>query len=180
MAAHPICTPAEVWKPCPDYEDIYAVSNMGRVKRIAPGAGKAKEGHILATARNAKGYHYLNLCRAGKMRTAYIHTLVCRTFHGAKPTPEHQAAHRDDDKDNNTDANLYWATGLENHADRRRNGGILTGSKIGKAKLREADIPLIRAMLSAGRSNREIGERFGVSGGTIHAVQSGRTWGQVA
>ena len=180
MAVLPIFTPAEIWKPCPDFEDIYAVSNRGRVKRIVPGAGRAKEGRVLATATNFKGYHYLNLCRAGKMRTIYVHTLVCRTFRGDKPTPLHQAAHRDDDKDNNTEANLYWATGLHNNSDRSRNGGILTGSQVGRAKLKEEDIPAIRALLSAGHTNSDVGERFGVSAGTIHAVRSGRTWGQVA
>lgn len=180
MAAHPIFTPGEVWKPCPEFEGIYEVSSFGRVKRVAPGAGRAKQGHVLATAKNRKGYHYLNLCRGGKMRTTQVHVLVCRTFHGEKPSASHQAAHRDDDKDNNTDANLYWATGLENHADRRRNGGILTGSKVGKAKLTEEQIPVIRAMLADGISQREVGRQFGVDGGTIQAIRSGKTWGQVA
>ncbi len=179
MAAHPICTTAEVWKPCPNFEGIYAVSSHGRVKRTAPGAGKAKVGHILATARNAKGYHYLNLCRNGKMQTTYVHTLVCRTFHGEKPTPSHQAAHRDDNKDENTEANLYWATGLENHADRRRNGLIPTGSKVRISKLTEEQIPAIRAMLAAGHTQRAVAELFGVGCTTIHSVSSGRTWGQV-
>lgn len=179
MAAHPIDSTEEVWKPCPDFEGIYEVSNFGRVKRVAPGAGRAKEGHVLATAKNRKGYHYLSLCRGGKVRTTQVHVLVCRTFHGQKPTPEHQAAHRDDDKDNNADGNLYWATGLENHADRRRNGGILTGSRVGKSKLTESDIPSIRAALKAGGTHRAVAAIFGVASGTISAIVSGKTWGQV-
>lgn len=180
MAATRIDSALEIWKPCPDFAGIYAVSNFGRVKRLVPGAGRAKQDHVLATAKNRKGYHYLNLCRDGKMRTTQVHVLVCRTFHGEKPTPKHQAAHRDDDKDNNTDGNLYWATGLENHADRRRNGGILTGSRIGMAKLTEADIPSIRAALKAGGTHRSVAVKFGVSSGTIAAIVSGKTWGHVA
>lgn len=167
------------WVACPDFEDIYAVSSDGEVKRIVPGAGKARVGHILRPARNRKGYKYVLLCRGGKCRTAYLHVLVCRTFHGPKPTEHHQAAHRDDDKDNNCEANLYWALPLENHADRRRNGRILAGSQIGKAKLVESDIPLIRQMRSAGKTNVAIAALFGVAPNTVSGVLSGRTWGHV-
>lgn len=179
MAAHPIFTAAEIWKPCPEFEDIYEVSSLGRVRRIIPGAGRAKAGHVLATAKNRKGYHYLNLCRDGRMRTTQVHVLVCRTFHGEKPSPKHQAAHRNDDKDQNTDANLYWATGLQNHADRRRNGGILLGSRIARAKLTEAQIPHIRAALAAGKTLRAVADDFGVTAHAIHSIKSGRTWGHV-
>jgi len=170
----------ERWIACPDFEGIYEVSSFGRVKRIAPGAGRAKVGAILATARNKKGYHYLNLCRDGRMQTTYVHVLVCRAFHGAKPSALHQAAHADDDKDNNRVENLRWATGLENHADRRRNGRILVGARISRTKLNEMVIPEIRGCIAKGESIGSIARRFGVEAGTIGAIRSGRTWAHVA
>lgn len=167
------------WRPVPGFEAVYVISELGEVKRIAPGAGRAKVGALLKTAKNRKGYHYLNLCSAGRQRTKYLHVLVCEVFHGERPSPDHQAAHRDDDKDNNSKGNLYWATPLQNHADRRRNGGILTGSQIGRAKLTEADIPRIFAMREEGMLNREIGDEFGVAPHTISRILTGKRWGHM-
>jgi hypothetical protein len=105
--------------------------------------------------------------------------LVCEAFHGPKPSPTHQAAHRDDDKDNNTPDNLYWATPLENHADRRRNKGTPQGERCGKAKLKEADIPVIRSLRAQGETCRAIGERFGVAHNTISRILTGERWGHM-
>lgn len=49
--------------------------------------------------------------------TETIHTLVCLAFHGPKPTPKHQVAHKDCNKMNNGYLNLRWATPKENIAD---------------------------------------------------------------
>jgi hypothetical protein len=168
------------WRPVPGFEGIYAVSDIGEVMRVCPGAGKAKEGHILSGGRNPKGYIAVGLCKAGKTKTWYIHTLVCEVWHGPKPSPLHQAAHSDDDKDNNSKDNLYWATPLENHADRRRNGGILVGERIGKSKLTEADVIEIRCLKATGQTNRQLGKQFRVAAHTISAINTGRTWGHVA
>ena len=179
MADATVVPVAPLWKPVPTFEGIYEVSSLGEVRRICGGAGRAKAGHTLRQASNAKGYRYVCLCKGGEQTTAYVHVLVCRVFHGEKPTASHQAAHRDDDKSNNTDANLYWATGHQNHADRRRNGGILSGSRIGLSKLHERDIPEIIAMREAGMLHREIALRFGVAPHTISRIVSGSRWGHM-
>ena len=87
------------WVDVPRFEGIYAVSDVGDVMRVSPGAGRAKVGAILSFARNPKGYKHVGLCKNGKSETTYIHVLVCGAFHGPKPTPTHQAAHRNDDKE---------------------------------------------------------------------------------
>lgn len=171
----------EEWKPCPRFEDIYHVSNLGRVKRIVPGAGRAKVGGILQPGKNPKGYRAVNLCRNGVKHTRYIHRLVCEAFHGPVPTEMHQAAHKDDSKENNVPDNLYWATSMQNGSeDRRRNGRIVRGSRVGRAKLKEADIPAIRAMRERGAVHREIAEAFGVRQNTISRVLAGKRWGHLS
>lgn len=167
------------WRHVPGFVGVYVVSELGEVKRIIPGAGRAKVGGILRPGKNRKGYHAVLLCHLGRKKTAQIHCTVCEAFHGPKPTPAHQAAHRDDNKDNNSKGNLYWATPLENTVDRRRNGRITRGSHIGRAKLKETDIPRIFAMREAGMLNREIGEKFGVAPHTISRIVAGKRWGHI-
>lgn len=182
MAANPVFEidqTGKEWRNIPGYEGIYVVSDMGEIKRISPGAGRAKAGSFLKSARNKKGYVYVCLCRLGTCKTKYVHVLVCEVFHGAKPSAKHQAAHRNDNKDDNRKDNLYWATPLQNHADRRRNGGILTGSQIGRATLKEEDIRQIFAMRESGMVQREIGEQFGVKPHTISRILSGKRWGHM-
>lgn len=169
----------EEWRPVPGFEGTYEVSSLARVRRIVPGAGRAKVGAILSPGRNPKGYLSVGPMRDGKRKTFFLHTMVCEAWHGPKPSPTHQAAHRDDNKDNNTPDNLYWATPLENHADRRRNGGILNGSRIGRSKLKESDILLIRAFRDAGMVHSKIAKAFGVAPHTISRVLSGQRWGHM-
>jgi hypothetical protein len=167
----------EAWKPCPGFEDIYHVSSSGRVKRIIQGAGRARVGAILRPGKNPKGYSAVCLCKNGTQNTRYIHRLVCEAFHGPAPSPTHQAAHKNDDKKKNTAENLYWATPKQNGGDdRRRHGKIMHGAKCGMAKLKDEDIPKIRAMCASGAAHREIAERFGVRKNTISRILSGKRW----
>jgi hypothetical protein len=55
----------------------------------------------------------------------------------------------------------------------------MSGKRLGRHKLVEADIPVIRQMLAEGHVCRVIGERFGVSGGTIQFIKDGRSWKHV-
>lgn len=52
----------------------------------------------------------------------------------------------------------------------------MSNKRMGRHKLVEADIPVIRQMLAEGQACRVIGERFGVSGPTIWQISAGRTW----
>lgn len=167
------------WRSIPGFEGIYEVSSEGRVRRVCEGAGRAKKGHILAPGRNPKGYLAVNLCRNGKMTTKFLHVLVCEVFHGPKPSPVHQAAHRDDIKDNNTKDNLYWATPLENHADRRRNGRILVGSQIGRATLREHQVRHMFVLRKQGMTCADIAKKYRVAPHTVSRILQGERWGHL-
>lgn len=171
----------EQWLPCPGFEHLYSVSNHGNVMRTAPGLGKAVPGHILRPGKNPKGYRMVVLCDRGTEATKYIHRLVCEAFHGSPPSALHQAAHKNDEKTDNRSDNLYWATPLENGGrDRRKNGRIVRGEKIGRAKLNEAAILAIRARHNSGFNQTEIADEFGVAPHTISRILSGKRWGHVA
>jgi transposase len=49
-------------------------------------------------------------------------------------------------------------------------------SKSSKRKLTAEDIPTIRQMIAAGKSDREIAELYDVARGTIYRIRSGQNW----
>jgi hypothetical protein len=114
-----------------------------------------------------------------------VHRLVCEAFEGLPPSPDHEVRHLDGDRLNNHATNLRWGTRQENVRDTIRHGrawsqdpnrDIRRGSRIGTAKLTEADVVEIRAMRSGGATMASIGLRFGVSRTCIGHVIGGKTW----
>ncbi len=68
----------EVWKVIEDF-DAYAVSNLGRVKRIKKSAG-ALVGRILRSSLDGWGYAKVTLVRHTKKYTKKVHLLVATAF----------------------------------------------------------------------------------------------------
>ncbi len=71
---------------------------------------------------------------------------------------------------------LFRGTMADNMRDRDSKGRQARGSHNGRAKLTEADIPVIRA---SGESQAALGRRYGVSYQVIWAVLRGKTWSHV-
>ena len=111
----------EVWKDIKEYEGLYQVSNLGRVKCL--GNNRNKKEKILSQAKNSKGYLYVHLSKNNKKRTVAVHILVAQAFiPNILNLPE--VNHKDEDKINNYSSNLEWCT-------RRYNNTY--GSRIEKA-----------------------------------------------
>ena len=68
----------EVWRIIEDF-DAYAISNLGRVKRVKKSAG-AVVGRILRTSTDGWGYSQLTLVKDTKHYTRKIHILVANAF----------------------------------------------------------------------------------------------------
>lgn len=129
----------EIWKDIPGYEGWYQVSSTGRVKSMArstptrnrwgPCTYNMPEKEIFGRLDKA-GYRKMTLCVSGKVTRKFAHTLVALAFIGPKPSPEHQVAHWDGDKLNNTVENLRWATVKENAQDKIRHG--VTANQFGE------------------------------------------------
>lgn len=102
----------EVWKPVPAYEDLYEVSNKGRVRRI-------ETNHILKPLINTvNGYAYVQLSRRGKAKAMRIHVIVMAAFNPIDKKPgydkDHTIDHIDGIKTNNDLSNLEWCSQSEN------------------------------------------------------------------
>lgn len=107
----------EIWCDIPDYEGVYEVSNLGRVRRI-------KTGRILKPS-TSSGYFGVLLCINGVQTYNKIHTLVMKAFVGTRPNGYHTNHKNGIKKDNRLD-NLEYVTPAENIAHAFRTGLIYT------------------------------------------------------
>ena len=169
-----MATVNEEWRKideCPAYE----VSSFGRVRR-AIGGPSTRVGRVLkAKALPRIGYLFVHIrCADGKMRNRYVHRLVARAFHGAPPTPSHEAAHDDGVPSNNSAGNIIWKTRKDNCADKKRHGTQPFGEVWHRAKLSEAQVIII---LSRGtETEQSIASEYGVCQQTINDIRRNRTW----
>lgn len=91
----------EIWKSIKGYEDLYAVSNFGKVKSL-------KYGKILKPQNKGNGYLQVSLCRNGKRKTLLVHRLVAEAFI-PNPYGLPEINHIDENKSNNCVENLEWS-----------------------------------------------------------------------
>lgn len=96
----------ETWKPVPNYEGLYEVSDSGNVRSF-----QRKKG-LLKLMRDSYGYRQVHLSKSGKVTRFKIHRLVASVFLGL--TPKMHVDHRDSDRANNHFSNLRVCTLEEN------------------------------------------------------------------
>lgn len=98
----------EIWKDIKGYEDLYEVSNLGRVRNKV-------RGNILYVKINHNGYCVVKLNKDAKRKDFFVHRLVAIAF---IPNPENKRTvnHKDEVKTNNHVDNLEWMTTAENNS----------------------------------------------------------------
>ena len=104
----------EIWKDIPNYEGLYQVSNLGRVKSLdreivrRDGRIERCKGLILKQSNN-RGYSYVRICKNSKYKSLKVHRLVAGAF---IPNEENlpQVNHKDENTSNNIVDNLEWCT----------------------------------------------------------------------
>lgn len=102
------------WLPVPEWEDLYAVSDLGDVQSL-------RSGSLMKPQLHRKGYLLVKLSCNGTAKTKKIHTLVAAAFLGSCPDGQ-QVRHGDGDKTNNARTNLSYGTPGENMLDQVRQG----------------------------------------------------------
>jgi len=86
----------EEWVEIPNYEGLYWVSSLGRVK--------SKRG-IIKQRQTKKGTMDVHLSKNGVQKRHYVHRLVLTAFKGES---DRWGIHKDDQPDNNVLSNLEW------------------------------------------------------------------------
>lgn len=103
----------EVWKDIKDYEGLYQVSNMGRIKSLKRyekcGTKIRLRNEKILKQNNTMGYNYVILSKYNRLKTYRTHRLVAETFI-LNPQQLPQVNHIDGNKLNNKAKNLEWCT----------------------------------------------------------------------
>jgi hypothetical protein len=109
----------EIWRDIKDYEGLYQISNLGRVKSVER---IVKRGTNFKPVRervlkmgDKDGYKYVILSKSGKTKTGWIHRLVAQAF---IPNPDDLPCinHKDENPSNNHVNNLEWCTHSYNNS----------------------------------------------------------------
>lgn len=97
----------EIWKDIPEYEGLYQVSDLGRVRSL--NYNQTGEIKLLKQSTNKKGYKQISLYKNGKEKKYRVHRLVAIAF---LPNPNNykEVNHKDECKSNNNMNNLEWCT----------------------------------------------------------------------
>ena len=122
----------EIWRDILGYEDLYQVSNYGRIRSLIKwNFGKRcfeKTYYIKKTRIDYEGYEKVKLAKNTKDKEYFVHRLVAETFilnkADFKSMPDEdrtkidldklQVNHKDENKQNNCVDNLEWCTNLYN------------------------------------------------------------------
>lgn len=179
--------PNEIWLPVPNYEGIYMVSNIARVKVLERiwfcGANhrsvRKNPEMLLSIVDISDGYKGVSLVKDGVKRMNPLHRVVAKAF---VPNPNNYniVNHEDGNKLNNCDWNLKWGTTQYNTAHAVENRLHCFGEKHGMHKLTEDDVRQIRKEFVGGRQTKILAARYGVWPEVIRSVAKYRAWKLIA
>lgn len=103
----------EVWKDVPNYEGLYQVSSLGRIKTC--------RGKITYGWDKGGGYKKIKLYKNKKHKSVYVHRIVAAVFiKNLKGYP--YVNHIDSVPFNNKSSNLEWCTHAQNMNHAAKNG----------------------------------------------------------
>lgn len=179
----------EIWKSIRNYEGLYEVSNLGRVKALAReyichnGAKRFHADLIMKSHPNGNGYLSLTLHRGGKGKTCRVHKLVIEAFKGFSNL---EVNHKNGIKTDNTLKNLEYCTKGENIRHAYQTGLRVfekeqCGEKNHAAILKTEDVILIRRLWREEKVKQKLlAVRFGVSPVTVNDIIKRRRWAHVS
>lgn len=167
----------EIWKDITNYEGLYQISNLGRVRgldrtvKTRNGRTQFKKGMVLKNKMGTTGYPYVILYKENKPESLRVHALVAQEFIGERPKG-YDTCHIDGDRLNNSLSNLRYDTRSENFIDHYR-----TGKKNPNGKLEIKEVLEIRKLCKQGElSQRKIGELFDISESQIRNIANKKTY----
>ena len=162
----------EIWKDIPEYDGLYRVSNLGRVKSLKFGRDK-----MLKPQESKCGYMHVILYKGGGVKYFLVHRIVMIVFVGESDL---QVNHINGIKADNKLENLEYCTRSENmiHA---YNIGLkkgLKGEKHGQSKLTEIEVKMIKYE-HKNMTQREIAKIYRIAQSLVSMIRSGKSWNHI-
>ena len=162
----------EVFKSIVGYENLYQISNCGRVKSSKR---KGTLGGIMKPQPDTKGYLRIRIHKNNVGSTYKIHRLVAQHF---IPNPQNkpQVNHLDRVKTNNNDWNLEWATSKENAIHKHKTLNV-KGEKNNFSILTEKEVLEIRSKYIPHKYTlKMLANEYKVSKSAITMIVTNRNW----
>lgn len=107
----------EIWRDIPEYEGLYQVSTLGKVRSLDvkiecyPVERKQyirlRKGRMLKLYRDTRGYHFIGLHKNGENEKLLMHRLMAMVFL-ENPMDYRDVTFKDGDRSNLTIDNLMW------------------------------------------------------------------------
>lgn len=171
----------EEWRVIHDFPD-YAVSNIGRVKRVRTSTKGHRAGRLLSLFPGKIGYVQVSLCNGKTKKKVFVHALVLDAFVGPRPLG-YVCNHLDSCRTNNRIDNLEWTSQARNvkHSYKMGREPIsLSGSSNANAKLKEGEVWLIKRLLSSGNvKQKEIAKMFCITPEAVSLINCGVNWSHI-
>ena len=166
----------ETWKPVPNTDGMYEVSDMGNVKSNCRKVG-GKKGGLLGKYLDRQGYFKCCLGVNGNTKQILIHRLVLNKFQPTTNT-KLDVNHKNGIKKDNRLENLEWATRSENirHA---FNTGLMKrrcGETNPFSLFKQADIDNIWDLHYQGYRNAAIARTMNTSKTVVGYIINGKTY----
>ena len=164
----------ELWQPVVGYEDLYEVSNQGRVRSL-PRPGKQRPwriygGKLLKATFN---HHYLVVGLQGKSRA--VHSLVAEAFLGPRPDGM-VVRHGPNGPLDNSVENLSYGTQRQNIHDKNRDG---TWQIADTAARRILTSDQVKVIYQSTEQSPVLAEHYGVDQTTIRKIWRRKNWASV-
>lgn len=171
-----------IWLDHPDYPG-YKFSPEGNVLSL-----KYKKPRLLKFGHQNSGYLQVNIAnKQGVFSSRLVHRLISEIFINKKNKNASAVNHKDGNKKNNNISNLEWCTYSENmlhavnvlkrdyttvaEAGRKR-----VGEKHHRTKIKDGDVAEMFNMKARGYTLKDIGERYGMHGGSVGSIIRRKRW----
>lgn len=163
---------SEIWLPVVGQESDYAVSNLGRLKRISI----SRSSHVGRILRPRITKRYLQISLGQKRH--YVHHVVAAAFHGPRPDT-YEINHKDGQNFNNRAANLEYLTPQANMQHAVDMGLKPRGEALPFAVATEDVVKEIRLLYKRRDPTNNavaLGRRYGLHVNSVYQILKRLTW----